>query len=50
MHPLFRCRVSKLVNDPAFPEFDVAVTSYGPMPRSSGNPTCLQINHHIRVG
>jgi len=32
MHPLFRCRVSKLVNDPAFPEFDVAVTGYGPMP------------------
>jgi hypothetical protein len=24
MHPLFRCGVAKLVNDPAFPQFDVA--------------------------
>jgi hypothetical protein len=29
MHPLFRCGVAKLVNDPAFTQFDVvAVTTH----------------------
>jgi len=34
MHPLFKRGVAKLVNDPAFPQFDVA---FRYAVRSSGN-------------
>jgi len=41
---LFRCRVSKVMNDPAFPDLDVARPGVLRTSRSSVSPTCPQIN------